>query len=41
MDLFDNLPLVAIISKKFICMHGGINPYMVNDVNEINRIKRN
>lgn len=41
MDLFDALPLSAIINGKFIAFHGGISPQMksVKDLNKINRFK--
>ena len=31
MDLFDNLPLSAIINNKFLCIHGGIS----TDINSV------
>ena len=31
MDLFDNLPLAAIINHKFLCIHGGIS----TDINSV------
>jgi serine/threonine-protein phosphatase 2B catalytic subunit len=41
MELFDALPLGAIINKKFIAFHGGISPQLKNvkDLNKINRFK--
>ena len=37
MELFDNLPISAIINNKFIAFHGGISPKLktINDINKI------
>lgn len=32
MDLFDQLPLSAIINNKFLCVHGGIS----TDIQSVN-----
>lgn len=40
-QLFDNLPLSAIINEKFIAFHGGISPELKSksDINKIDRFK--
>lgn len=41
MDLFDNLPLSAIINNKFLCIHGGISTDIgsLADIEKIDRAK--
>lgn len=41
MDLFDCLPLSAVVNGKFIAFHGGISPELksIKDLNKINRFK--
>ena len=38
-DLFNSLPLAAIVDKKIFCVHGGISPNL-NNLNDIRRIIR-
>lgn len=40
-DLFDCLPLSAIVNGKFIALHGGISPELktLNDLNKVDRFK--
>ena len=33
MDLFDCLPIAALINKKFIAFHGGISPELTTITN--------
>jgi diadenosine tetraphosphatase ApaH/serine/threonine PP2A family protein phosphatase len=40
MDMFDFLPLVCIIDKKYFCVHGGISPKAL-DIDTIKKEKRN
>jgi len=39
MDAFDSLPISALISKKYLAMHGGISPELakLEQINAINR----
>ena len=39
LNVFDSLPLVAIISGQYLCMHGGISPHLktMDDLNNLNR----
>ncbi|KRX02653.1 hypothetical protein PPERSA_11993 [Pseudocohnilembus persalinus] len=38
-DLFDFLPLAAIIDKKIFCVHGGLSP-QIDKIDQINDIER-
>ncbi len=39
-DIFDFLPLVAVVDNSLFCLHGGLSPSVetLNAVNEENRI---
>ena len=39
MDLFDFLPLCALIENKILCLHGGLSPN-IQTIEEINKIDR-
>ena len=27
-DMFDLLPLTAVVNNEYLCMHGGVSPYI-------------
>lgn len=37
MDLFDALPIAALVNNKFLCIHGGISPDIKNVFLSINK----
>lgn len=39
MEVFDLLPIAAIINGKYICVHGGISPSL-SSCHDINKLKR-
>ena len=41
MDLFDHLPISALINNKFLCIHGGISNDIksLEDIEKIDRVK--
>lgn len=40
MDVFDYLPLAAVIDDRVLCIHGGISP-LIRTIDKIRTIQRN
>ena len=38
-DLFDYLPVTAIVENEIFCLHGGLSPHL-DTINEINKLDR-
>lgn len=38
-DLFNYLPVAALIEERILCMHGGLSPDL-NSINDIEKISR-
>jgi diadenosine tetraphosphatase ApaH/serine/threonine PP2A family protein phosphatase len=39
MEVFDALPIAALVAKKYLAMHGGISPEL-NKLDQINAVNR-
>ena len=39
LEVFESLPISAVVNNDYLCMHGGISPTLLDteDINKINR----
>ena len=39
LEVFESLPISAVVNNDYLCMHGGISPTLL-DIEDINKINR-
>jgi len=39
LEIFESMPLAAVVNNDYLCMHGGISPSLT-DIEEVNKLNR-